>query len=96
MTEQTKLHRESVVTHSLDQVSCEVDGVVVLMSVENGEYYKLNDVSSRIWELVQTPISVGALCDKLIEEFEVEPAQCVEEVLSVLETMLERKLISAT
>jgi len=95
MAETTKLSRETMISHSDDQVSCEVDGVAVLMSVENGEYYKLDDIGSRIWALSEKPMAFGSLCDALTAEFEVSAEQCEADVTKLMEKMLERKLVVA-
>ena len=45
-----------------------VDGEAVLMSVANGKYYRLDDIGTRIWTLIETPTAIGAVCDQLIQE----------------------------
>src|SRR5690606_27068871 len=40
------LDLQSVVTHGKEQVFCELDGEMVLMSVRHGEYYRLDEVGS--------------------------------------------------
>jgi hypothetical protein len=58
-----------------DQVMVQrVDGESVLLDIRSGQYFSLNAVGGRVWELCDgaTPVSaiVGALCD----EYDVEPA----------------------
>lgn len=83
----------SVVCQSQDQVASEVDGEVVMMSIEKGNYYGLNPVGSRIWQLIETPVSVSALCDQLSEEFEVDRDTCQSEVLALLAELEAQSLI---
>lgn len=88
-----QLKPEMNIAQSEDQVSCEVDGMSVIMSVENGEYYRLDDIGSKIWSLIAAPLSIEALCQKLSQEFDVSLEQCKEDVLKLLNQMLDRKLI---
>ena len=64
-----------------------------MMSIENGEYYGLDEIGSRIWTLLEEPKKVSELCDILLEEFEVEREQCEEEVLAFLNEMASDDLI---
>ena len=52
-----------------------------MMSIEAGRYYGLNAVGSRIWELLDTPMSVAGLCRRILEEFEVDGPTCETAVL---------------
>ncbi|MDS4022951.1 MAG: lasso peptide biosynthesis PqqD family chaperone [Candidatus Competibacter sp.] len=76
-----------------DLVAAEVDGETVMMSIDKGEYYGLNAVGSRIWELLESPNSINALCDQLIEEFDVDAEQCRTEVLTFAGELLEQGVI---
>ncbi len=65
-----------------------------MMNVENGEYYGLDSIASRIWELIETPQTVDALKKQLLEEFAVDDAQCENDVIHFLAEMAEKKVIT--
>ncbi len=87
------LDLQSVVTHGKEQVFCELDGEMVLMSVRHGEYYRLDEVGSRIWALIETPSRVAALCDRLVDEYRVDRAACEADVLAFLHDLQAGDLI---
>jgi hypothetical protein len=58
-----------------------MDDEVVMMSIEKGNYYGLNPVAAEIWEMLTAPMTVQAIIDRLMEEFDVEREQCYNEVL---------------
>lgn len=91
----SNLSLDAVVSRGDDQVFTIVDGEAVLMSIQNGKYYKLDDIGTRIWTLIETPTSLVALCDQLVQEFNVEPDACRADVIPMLERMLEQNLIHA-
>jgi hypothetical protein len=93
MADVAPLTVESVIGQGEGQVSTVVDGKAVLMSVDNGKYYNMDEIGSRIWALIETPASVSAVCDQLTKEFEVERATCEQDVLSLLESLLKQDLI---
>ena len=84
---------DAVVSQGDDQVFTIVEGDAVLMSIGNGRYYRLDDIGTRIWTLIETPTSIGALCDRLVEEFSVERDVCEADVIPMLERMLAHNLI---
>ena len=83
----------STVKWADDLVSCDLDGETALMSVENGKYYAMDPVGSRIWALLEQARPVSAICSLLLEGFEVEPSQCEHDVLALLNELARNNLI---
>lgn len=65
-------------------ITSTVDNELVMMSLEKGTYYGLDAIGSQIWENIAAPTTIDALCQKLIDQFEVDPAQCQADVLAFL------------
>jgi hypothetical protein len=87
------INSESVISKNPQIISSKMDEEVVMMSVEKGNYYGLNRVGSEIWEKLTEPLTVGSLCDKLMQEFDVEKEQCEREVITYLEKLVSEGLI---
>jgi hypothetical protein len=64
------------------------------MSVDRGEYFGLNSVGSRVWALLEKPQSLDALCAQLVGEYEVDEAQCREDVTHFLQEMLKLGIVT--
>jgi Coenzyme PQQ synthesis protein D (PqqD) len=94
MVESTPMTLETLIGQGKELLSCEVDGEMVLMSVESGQYYYLNQVGSAIWTLLAAPQPVKAVCAALTVSYEVEPAECERGVLAFLEDMRQDNLIT--
>ena len=93
MADQPTLTPEVVIAQGDDQVSTVVDGETVLMNIGNGKYFQLDDIGSRIWTLIETPMAVSAVCDQLVQEFDVDRAACETDVLALLARLLANDLI---
>jgi coenzyme PQQ synthesis protein D (PqqD) len=65
-------------------VSGKVGEELVLMNTETGSYMALNDVGTRVWEMLETPRELDEICTLLLEEFEVAPEACRAEVKQFL------------
>ena len=75
------------------QISSKLDGDVVLLSIEQGEYYQMDTIGSRIWDLIEKPMLFKDLCEQLTREFDVDMAQCQEDVSSFLGELTDKSLI---
>lgn len=65
----------------------------VMMDIENGKYYALNEVGSSIWDKIESNILVSDIVEKLLEEYDVSKEECIEEVLNYLNKLEEENLI---
>jgi hypothetical protein len=87
---------ESVVLAAPTQVGCSLGEEVMILNLEDGVYYGLDAVGSRIWELLQKPRSVAEICEVLVEEFEVEKQRCEQDLLGFLRELHDARLIEVT
>jgi hypothetical protein len=85
---------DTVLQRKGDLLFNEIDGEVVMLSIENSEYYGMDKVGSRIWELLEKPMTFKALVSKLRDEYEVTEEQCVSDTLAFLNKLQDKKLIT--
>lgn len=74
-------------------VSCTVSGEVVILHLDDGAYYGLNEVGTRLWELLQQPLTLDGAVEQLVSEFEVETDECTRDVRELLGEFERRGLI---
>lgn len=75
-------------------IETEVDGNKVLMCIENGEYYGLNEVATSIWNKTEKTVTVENIVSQLLEEYDVDKEKCTEQVLVYLHDLKYNSLIS--
>jgi hypothetical protein len=73
---ETVLGPDSVVTAKRNLLCCEVNSESIILDGDSGVYFGLNEVGSRIWELIQEPTTLGAARDALLGEFDVAGPEC--------------------
>jgi hypothetical protein len=83
----------SIVVAAKDQVSSDLAGETILLSMQSAMYYGLDQVGSRIWELVRDPIRVSDLRDAIEREYDVEAERCEADVLAFLRELAFKGLI---
>jgi hypothetical protein len=74
-------------------LSTETGDEAVILELRDGTYFSVNDVGAFIWERIQEPLRVQALCDRIEAEFTVDRATCEDDVLSFLSQLASRGLI---
>jgi hypothetical protein len=78
------LSAHSIVIATAEQVSCSLGDESAILNLKNTVYYGLDPIGSRIWDLMQKPISVAELRDALLEEYLVEAGRCERDLLDLL------------
>jgi hypothetical protein len=84
----------SIVAQRRDVLTTIVDGEVMALNVDSEMIIGLDPIASRIWDLIAEPVSIGAVCDMLVCEFEVEPETCLKDLLATLEDLATDGLIN--
>jgi hypothetical protein len=74
----------------------QVDGDAVLLDIDSGEYFSLNEVGSRVWELCDGTRSVAAIADALCAEYDVPRQTAVGDACELLEGLVGAGLVLGT
>lgn len=72
-----------------------MDGELVMMGVDQGEYYGLRDVAASIWQHLAEPRTTTELCRLISAEYDVAPDACRPDVSAFLDDLLARRLVTA-
>lgn len=79
-----------------DTISGRLHDELVMMNIQKGKYFALNQVATRIWDLLEKPLDLVNLCETLTEEYKVDSVQCYEEVNELLTEMKKLGLVNET
>jgi hypothetical protein len=69
---------------------------LALLDAAQGMYYGLNGPATRIWELLEKPRSLGDICQVLLAEFEVDPAECERDTRDLIARLQAVALVGGT
>ena len=70
-----------------------LDGESVLLNLETERYFGLDHTGTRMLELATTTSSIDVAYEKLLQEFEVEPALLLEHLNGLLNRLVENGLL---
>ncbi len=88
MKRKVAISMDSTVVADRDQVSANLAGEAVILHLQAGVYYGLNEVAAQVWSRVQKPVSVGEIRDHLVKEYDVKPEQCEADLAALLQEMV--------
>ena len=89
----SEIKNDSLIYRQSDIVFNKLDDEIVMMSIKNGEYYGLDNIGSRIWEIIEKHVTLLQLVTMLKDEYDVDEEQCKNDVMAFLEMLLKKNLI---
>ena len=79
---------------SANHLYSEVAEEAVILDINSGIYYGLNEVGVDIWQWLQQPRTESDLLKLVLSEYEVSSEQARADIQSVLKEMLDNSLIT--
>ncbi|WP_439815463.1 PqqD family peptide modification chaperone [Zavarzinia sp. CC-PAN008] len=90
------LTSDTTVELAPDLLEAEMDGETILLQTETGIYASLGETGSAIAALIRTPVRVSVLCERLQQDYDVDAATCVTDVLQFLDDLNAAGLLRVT
>jgi hypothetical protein len=82
------------VTISPDVLLQELNGESVLLDLKTERYYGLDDIGTRMWQLLDSNSHVEAACSRLLQEYEVDETTLKDDLAELIDKLAEAGLIS--
>ncbi len=73
--------------------SC-IDNEAILLNLENGFYYTLNDVGCKIWELIDGKRAISGIGLEICSMYAISQQQVEQDLCGLFQDMLQEKLIT--
>jgi Coenzyme PQQ synthesis protein D (PqqD) len=83
----------TLISRSPNALVAEVDGEILIMSIERGGYFSLNNVGYDIWRRLESPCTFADLIDGLAADYDAARATIVEDVQALLNRMLTEDIV---
>ena len=58
-----------------------------------GNYYGMDRILSRAWQLVEKPTMISNVCNELLKEYDVSREKCEKDVLGIFQELSDEDLI---
>ena len=87
------MNRENCPKRGEQVIAQKASNDLLLFNIDDGNYYSLNEIGSRIWELCDGNHSVSQLVAVLAAEYDTTNEDLEKDVAELLETLQSGKLI---
>jgi hypothetical protein len=78
---------------SMEVLSQEVAGETVVLDLDSECYFGLDEVGTRVWNMLRQGVTFEAIIDRLLEEYDVEREELERDVRGLLRQLLESGLV---
>lgn len=83
-----------IISLSPEVISQEVSGETVLLDLNSENYFGLDEVGTRIWQLIESSGRLQDIYDTMLAEFEVDPDQLLDDMEQLLDDLEKAGLVS--
>jgi len=84
---------QSRVRQGEDVLFHELGGEAVLLNLETGKYYGLDEVGTRMWTLIIEHGCLEAAYQALLQEYEVEPERLAQDLVQLVDQLVSHGLL---
>jgi len=84
---------EQVVKKAKDTPWNIIDEEAVLLNLDTGHYYILNETGCRIWELLDGKKTVAEVVDCICTEYAVSKPRAMQDIIHILHQLYQEKLV---
>ena len=87
------ISQKDIIVASPDLMMADLEGEAVLLNIESGRYFGLNEVGTRIWAQLSEPRTVEEIVNALQGEYAVPVEQLQRDVMAFVDQMISRSLL---
>lgn len=84
----------AVIARNAGMIDAEIAGELVGLHLESGNCYGFNATATRIWAIIEEPMSFRALCNSLTAAFDVDDATCRRDVGRLIDELVREGLVT--
>jgi hypothetical protein len=84
----------TVYKRSVDLMEAELGDELVALDPRAGTCFGFNSVATSVWRLLEQPKTFEQLRQSLLDEYEVDPAECSQELQRLLGDMSSRGIVA--
>ena len=84
---------DSVLVRDKELAAADVDGRVIVLSLDVGSYFDFNQVATEIWSMLAEPCRVSEIFHRLSQQHDVSAGILTRDVTPFLQTLVDERLV---
>jgi Coenzyme PQQ synthesis protein D (PqqD) len=86
----------TVISRSPSVLAAEVEGAIMMMSINQSKYFSLDKIGSDIWQRIEPRCSFANLIDRLAVDYDADRAIIAADVRVLLDRMVAQDIVTLT
>jgi hypothetical protein len=83
----------TLISRNPSVVTAEVDGEILMLNIDKGDYFGLDNIGSDIWRRIEPPCSLAELIDRLAADYDADRATIAADVRTFLGRMVAQDVV---
>jgi hypothetical protein len=88
-----EIDTETIVSRNAEITFTEMDEEIVMVNIDRGEYYGLDNIASDVWGMLEEEMRLMDLCEALSKKYGIETGQCIKDTLPFIREMAENEVV---
>jgi hypothetical protein len=94
-----KIRMDTVLAHSSDVVSREIDGALIIVPLTSGvgdmedDLFSMNESGTEIWKMLDGKRTLQEIVDVLARQYQAESEEIAQDVAGIVTELLKRKML---
>ena len=94
-----KIRMDTVLAHSSDVVSREIDGSLIIVPLASGvgdmedDLFSMNESGTEIWNMLDGKRTLQEIVDVLARQYQAGPEEIAQDVAGIVTELLKRKML---
>lgn len=93
MSQNKSLEDQDMISRADTVVATNLDDEVIMMSVESGKYFHLDDIATDVWSKLEEPASFGDVVAHLCEIYDVKLDQCRAQTADLIQQLADLNVL---
>ncbi len=87
MDEEFFFQQSTVIRATPSAVAADLNGEMIIMDVESGQYFGLEGIGADVWSIIERPTSIKVICDAIVAKYEVSREVCQADIFALIEEL---------
>jgi hypothetical protein len=87
---------QTIITRTSALLESGMEDELFALDVDGGNCYGFNATATEIWRLLETPMTLDALCNALRQTHDIDHATCLTDTSALVEKLAEDNLVVLT
>lgn len=79
-------HKDQILTQCASETQ-------ILLNLDGGQYYALDEIGNRVWELCDGTHSISQIITMICDEYDAPPETIQTDILELLQDLMNEKLV---